>query len=524
MTSSTAHRIVSLLVLFAMLVQPLSAIAAIPVAEATDPTILAARPIDPQTPGFLFRATVTLGGSRTLARLEKTGVLVLDTSGSGGAQTAVVLADGDQLADLARLGFRPQAADELGLLVSSQGVEKRWLVESLRPLLAQADMVVQQRAIAKQQAIADVAGAADAAATPDALALQALRTSLQALTPEQVAGTADSVSVDDDADGLTNTEELWWCTDPLNPNSDGDASGYTDGQEIAALLDFTLSRTVRWGYGPPFGPPNAWPNFNNRDGTGVNVCNDGDYDTIPDYAEAYVVGTRVGTGDSENTDGDKFDDGQEFFGTTFCVPGVTDCGYGLYPRPQDFTFITNGMPSWVRPPGDSPFVAAYPVIDFLVDPATIEVTTKEIHTIERTITQGEEISTGFAETVGNSTTVGTVDTNTHNTWQENSTTEGGIEPASAAATVSTPALLSLLAQETATRSIPPQTPSMSEPLCLIGSNDFQVMTQDRDVAEICRDVRGQLPALLFGVREYPEASIAVTEAQLFGTIASCQVV
>ena len=91
------------------------------------------------------------------------------------------------------------------------------------------------------------------------------------------------------------------------------------------------------------------------------------------------------------------------------------------------------MPSWIRPPGDSPFVAAYPVIDFLVDPATIKVTTKEIRTVERTITQGEEISTGFAETTGNSTTVGTVDTNTHNTWQENSTTEGGIEPASSAA-------------------------------------------------------------------------------------------
>ena len=155
---------------------------------------------------------------------------------------------------------------------------------------------------------------------------------MQALTPEQIAATADSISVDDDADGLTNTEEAWWCTDPLNPNSDGDAAGYTDGQEVAALLDFTLSRTVRWGYGPPFGPPNAWPNFNDRNGTHVNVCNDGDYDTIPDYAEAYMVGTRVGTGDSENTDGDKFDDGQEFFGTTFCPGGTDSCVWGNYPR------------------------------------------------------------------------------------------------------------------------------------------------------------------------------------------------
>ena len=65
----------------------------------------------------------------------------------------------------------------------------------------------------------------------------------------------------------TNTEETWWCTDPLNANSDGDAQVYSDGTEVDALLDFTLSRTVRWGYGPPSGPPNAWPNFNDRTGT-----------------------------------------------------------------------------------------------------------------------------------------------------------------------------------------------------------------------------------------------------------------
>ncbi|MCA9330601.1 M23 family metallopeptidase, partial [Candidatus Saccharibacteria bacterium] len=125
----------------------------------------------------------------------------------------------------------------------------------------------------------------------------------------------------------------------------------------------------------------------------------------------------------------KFDDGQEFFGTTYCPGDPPNPCWGLYPRTQDYSFITNDMPSWVRPPGDSPFVAAYPVIDFLVDYVTVHVVAKEIYTVERTITQGEEISTGFAETTGQSTTVGTIDTNTHSTWQENSTTEGGIEPA-----------------------------------------------------------------------------------------------
>jgi hypothetical protein len=41
-----------------------------------------------------------------------------------------------------------------------------------------------------------------------------LRAALRALTAEQQAGLAGVASVDDDADGLTNTQEQWWCTDP----------------------------------------------------------------------------------------------------------------------------------------------------------------------------------------------------------------------------------------------------------------------------------------------------------------------
>ena len=91
---------------------------------------------------------MTLEGSRNLARLEKTGVQVLGTFDADGVQTARVLVDGEQLADLARLGFRPQAADELRLLVDAQGPEKHWLAEGLQPLLAQADAVVEQQAMA----------------------------------------------------------------------------------------------------------------------------------------------------------------------------------------------------------------------------------------------------------------------------------------------------------------------------------------------------------------------------------------
>ena len=38
------------------------------------------------------------------------------------------------------------------------------------------------------------------------------------------------VNIDPDNDGLTNTDEEFYGTDPLNPDSDGD--GYTDGAEV----------------------------------------------------------------------------------------------------------------------------------------------------------------------------------------------------------------------------------------------------------------------------------------------------
>lgn len=449
----------------------------------------------------LYRTRIPVDSPSRWARLAQLNIVILERNEG----SALVLVNGEQLETLARLRFQPQASDELNTLLQAQGEGRQWLRTSMGPVLEKG-MAVQALRVAADELNAQ---AEDAAAAE-------LRAALHALSPEQIAGVASSISPDDDGDGLTNTEEGWWCTDPLNPNSDGDAQGFTDGQEVAALLDFTLPRITRWNYGPPFGPPAAWPNFNNRDGTGVNVCNDGDYDTIPDYAEAYVVGTRVGTGDSENTDGDKFDDGQEFFGTTFCLPGQPDCGYGLYPRNQDFNFITNGMPSWIRPPGDSPFVAAYPVIDFLVDPATIEVTTKEIHTIERTITQGEEISSGFAETQGNSTTVGTVDTNTHSTWQENSTTEGGIEPASAAALSipqATTAFQPLVTGQAALMDGDIES-AIPEHLCLItGLSSVSVSTgTPESLAVICRN----LAADLFPAPAEPFA-YAITKIELTPT-------
>jgi hypothetical protein len=354
----------------------------------------------------LYRTTVTVDSPARRARLDALGVVVLREPDPSGfrkpeGSTAVVLADAEQLEALACLRFEPAGSDDLAALTAAAGPEQAWLAASLRPLLAQA-------AAANPSGFPKPAGSTQAAE-----ALTSLRAAMHALTPEQMAGIAASISPDDDGDGLTNTEEAWWCTDPQNPNSDGDAQGFTDGQEVRALLDFTLPRNVRWGYGPPFGPPAAWPNFNNRDGTGVNVCNDGDKDTIPDYAEVYMVGTRV---PEESTDHDKFDDGQELFGTTFCPGDPPNPCWGVYPAGEYWNFIQASMPNWVLPPGDNPLVAAFPVPEVYVTPGSWHV--ERVTTI--TTSQGEmtQTSNTYETSVMRGQGTSIADTVTWNNWEE----------------------------------------------------------------------------------------------------------
>ena len=183
---------------------------------------------------------------------------------------------------------------------------------------------------------------------------------MQALTPEQLAGVAGSSSVDDDADGLTNTQEAWWCTDPLNPDTDAD--GRTDGAEIQALKDWMANKRA----GPPGETPwPSWP-FNST------TCPDKDHDSIPNLAERWELGLNM---DLESSDRDKFDDGQELFGVTYCPGGDLSCGYGDLPRSSDSGYVGAAMPSWVKPPGNHPLVAAFPVPEVDVVESSLHVQT-----------------------------------------------------------------------------------------------------------------------------------------------------
>jgi hypothetical protein len=345
---------------------------------------------------LLFRTRVTLRQARDIERVEALGALVLAQA----EDWALLLVTDEQLQALARLGFGPRRTDELATLIAThRSSSDRTDLQVLEPLLT---------------AVQDVSAQPDADTLDTEGAEIRLHRTLQAVTAEQEAVLLALDVIDSDGDGLSDTEEGWWCTDPYNPNSDGDVNGYADGEEVTALLDFTLPRTVRWGYGPPFGPPNAWPDWNGQDGNpNTPACNDGDYDTIPDLAEVYMVGTRV---PEESTDGDKFDDGQELFGTTYCPGAPTSCGYGNYPRIEYWNYIQASMPTWVRQPGDNPFVAAFPVPEVFVTPNSWTV--ERVTTI--TTAQGEmvETSKSYSTTVTRGQGSSIANTVTWNEWEE----------------------------------------------------------------------------------------------------------
>lgn len=300
-----------------------------------------------QQPAGPYRASVRVRGSADVARLQKLGVQVLKVNNG----TAIVVADRMQLEQMAKLSFFPRNVDLAENLIGRGGAP-------LRSSATAADIVL--------------------AATPD-----------------------------DDADGLSNTEEGWWCTDPSLADSDNDK--WKDGEEVQALVDWVQHKTVtRPASGKPFA---GWPPDHAS-------CYDSDYDSVPDAVEVYVFGLNP---NRESTPRDKFDDGQKLFGITNCPGSGGGCGYGALPRVVDWGVIFAEMPSWVKAPYDGPFVAAFPDPDVAVVPSSFVMTAKTTITTDHTTTSGE------AKTYGTSDTKGVIDsradTETWNQWNEVSITQ-----------------------------------------------------------------------------------------------------
>ena len=332
----------------------------------------------------LFRTQVLVKTSAQWQRLAEMEVVVLEQD----EDTAIVLVDGEQLETLARLGFQPQHTNDLEPLVFANGEDKVWLVNSLQPLFAEAARLQQKRT---EGLISE----------RDKAHLQGM---LRDLTFEQRAGLLQLTSVDDDADGLTNTQETWWCTDSLNPDSDGD--GTSDGLEVQAAKDW-LSNTAP-SYPSTGKPFVGWP----PDHAG---CYDDDLDSVPDLAETWELGLNINL---ESTDRDKFDDGQELFGNTYCPGTGGFCGYGTLPRDDDWGVVFSQMPSWVERPGNHPLVAAFPVPELDITPSSLSLEAVTTITTDHVVSEGEQHSYSTSKAEGTSSSV--ANTEIWNNWQETS--------------------------------------------------------------------------------------------------------
>lgn len=299
-----------------------------------------------------YRARIFIRGNAELERLRAMDVKILTALDD----TAIVLVNRKQLEELGRLRFYPQNIE----------------------------------------LVANMKSAAGASMTESATAVDLL----------------NALAADADNDGLSDTEETWWCTSPNDNNSDSpnapSASDPNDGAEVQALIQ-ALRFNKLTQYSAPFA---LWPSFYPYNPN--STCPDGDQDAVPDLAEV-VLGLKTGA-KGESTDRDRFDDGQEVFGTTFCPGSAGACGYGGLPRNEDGNVFFKDLPNWVRAPGSSPYVAAFPIPEVSVDAGSWKV--------ERitTITTSEGVMTetskeyGSAVTKGQSTSI--ADTVTWNNWEE----------------------------------------------------------------------------------------------------------
>ncbi|MBA3947370.1 MAG: hypothetical protein H0X37_22780 [Herpetosiphonaceae bacterium] len=321
----------------------------------------------------LYRTILDLQGPADHNRLIKLGITILHED----KKQAVVVVDIAQLSTLARLRFRPHRTDVVSFLLTSQPQSNPWLGASLKSLLSQAQAL-----------------RAPLLAGTTTKEVEDFHKALRALTTTQRAAMTAFSSIDSDGDGLTDTEEQWWCTDPNDAHTRGDVN-HTDGDYVNRLVQF-VTRPDKGDnrLGQPFqGWPPQTTNFNHPDR--LFACPDTDGDSVPDGAER-VLGLNL---NQPSTTNDRYSDGLKLF--KLDKSGAT-------------------MPPTVLPPGNHPMVAAYPVIHVDAVPGSFRVeTVTEIHA-DTTIITGTAKTYGTSETRGVSDAV--ANTSTWNNWQEVATT------------------------------------------------------------------------------------------------------
>lgn len=346
---------------------------------------------DPAASAGIFRTTITIENTYNRNRLDELGVKIASES----ENSAVVVVSESQLEKLARLGYEPTETEDLGMLVDAHTADQPVESGSLQSVIDQAQ---------------PLAAGLGIQTTGDEQETTALNNLVSQMTAEQAASAAALSAIDDDDDGLTNTQENWWCTNPIDDDSDDD--GIKDGVEIQTAKDWMANKLP----GPAFDTPWAsWP-FNDT------TCPDKDHDSIPNLAERWELGLNM---DLESTDHDRYDDGQELFGVTYCPGSGSACGYGTLPSANyDGVLLFPQMPSWVTPPGNHPLITAFPKLDINIVPDSdgkeFRMVTTTVITTDKRIEKGETKSYSTTKTEGTSTS--NSESETWETWQEVSNT------------------------------------------------------------------------------------------------------
>ncbi|MEM7531669.1 MAG: LamG-like jellyroll fold domain-containing protein, partial [Chloroflexota bacterium] len=345
---------------------------------------------------IIYRTQIDITHATQWRTLTQMGVTVLDQNISTEGSTATVLVDATQLENLARWHFHPQQTDDLHLLTANNAALR---TGSLQPLFAQMGAMASVQAASVTESITVSVSVQNASRAN-------LHTAMQALTLQQRQTLAAAATTDSDDDGVTDTVEGFWCTDVTKADTDFD--GTSDADEIAALKAWVKNEL-------PSAPSTSkpflgWPHQKSD-------CYDDDSDSVPDLAERMELGLNA---NRESTDRDKFDDGQELFGNTYCHGSGGFCSYGALPRNEDWGVIFAEMPAWVLAPGNHPLVAAYPVPEVDVVGSSLRVETVTVVTTDHVISEGTEKSYSTAKTQGTSTSK--TNTTTWNEYEEFSTT------------------------------------------------------------------------------------------------------